>query len=211
MEHSTTSPKIGALMQALSKAQSQIIGAKEDSDNPYFKSKYADLSSVWSACRGPLSDNGLAVTQILDLMGEKPCIITMLGHSSGQWIRGCFPLPTTKGDAQSMGSAVTYMRRYALSAMVGVCPMDDDGERAMSGIREEKDNRGAEENFEKLVDRIGSSEDVMAYVSHLMEKTGKKEIDVIKCSLKAWDKFEAGFSKWIVSIQETDLHKESSA
>lgn len=125
------SQEIGALAAALAKAQSVMEGAKEDSSNPFFKSKYADLASVWAACKAPLTVNGLSVVQTVENGGEKAYLVTTLLHSSGQWIKSFMPILMSKQDAQSLGSAITYCRRYALSAIVGVCPADDDGEAAV--------------------------------------------------------------------------------
>lgn len=126
------SENISELSAALSKAQGEITCAVKDSTNPHFKSKYADLSSVWNACRAPLSKNGLAVIQTMDSTPEgKIILITTLSHSSGQWIRSSLPVLMSKMDAQGMGSALTYTRRYSLSAIVGVAPDDDDAEASI--------------------------------------------------------------------------------
>jgi hypothetical protein len=119
------------LALALSKAQGMMKAAKKDMDNPFFKSKYADLASVWDACREALSQNEIAVMQVPELQGTVIGIRTKLIHSSGEYEEGFFPLavPVT-AKAQEMGSAMTYLRRYALSAMVGVAPEDDDGNGA---------------------------------------------------------------------------------
>lgn len=128
-EHSTT---LNELLAALAKAQGQISNAKKDKKNPFFKSSYADLSSVWEACREPLSANGLSVIQTVEGNKEQMFLTTWLGHASGQFIKSRLPMLLTKFDAQSQGSAITYARRYALSAMVGICAdEDDDGEKAM--------------------------------------------------------------------------------
>lgn len=127
------SESINELATALSKAQSQMAGAKKDSSNPYFKSNYADLSSVWDACRQPLTDNGLSVTQTSDVMMEIPdhvIINTQLNHSSGQWIRSKLAMKPVKNDPQAIGSCITYARRYSLAAIVGISPEDDDGNAA---------------------------------------------------------------------------------
>lgn len=124
------SESIAKLAAALSKAQGALNGAKKDSDNPFFKSKYADLESVWHACRQPLADNELSVIQTTDFVEGKPLLITTLAHSSGEWIRSITPLFMTKFDSHTMGSALTYARRYALAAMVGVVQTDDDGNEA---------------------------------------------------------------------------------
>ena len=127
--------ELAHLAEALSKAQAHIEGAKEDATNPFFKSKYADLSSVWNACKKALSSHGLSVVQTVENGGEKVYLVTMLLHSSGQWIRSYMPILATKQDPQAFGSAMTYCRRYALAAMVGVCPADDDAETAMNVAR----------------------------------------------------------------------------
>jgi hypothetical protein len=103
-------------------------GAVKDSANPFFKSKYADLASIWDACREPLSKNELAIIQIPQCDG----IETILAHSSGEWIKGFLKISPAKQDAQSIGSALTYARRYALAAMVGIAPEDDDGNAAVT-------------------------------------------------------------------------------
>jgi len=131
----TMSTEIGKLTEALCNAQARIEGAKEDATNPFFKSKYADLSSIWRACKKPLCENGLAIFQTIENGGDKIYLVTTLAHTSGQWMRSYMPVIMTKQDPQSVGSAVTYSRRYALSAMVGVCPADDDAEAAMQPIR----------------------------------------------------------------------------
>jgi hypothetical protein len=127
----TQSAELGALAAALSKAQSIMEGAKEDANNPFFKSKYADLASVWAACKIPLTSNGLSIVQTVENGGEKAYLVTTLLHISGQWMRSFMPILMAKQDAQSLGSAITYCRRYALAAIVGVCPADDDGEGAV--------------------------------------------------------------------------------
>jgi hypothetical protein len=127
----TQSAELGALAAALVKAQTVMEGAKETETNPYFKSSYADLKSVWAACKVPLTSNGLSIVQTVENGGEKAYLVTTLLHTSGQWIRSYMPILMTKQDAQSLGSAITYCRRYALAAIVGVCPVDDDGEAAI--------------------------------------------------------------------------------
>lgn len=128
------SESIAALAGALAKAQSEIQGAKKDSENPFFKAKYADLSSVWDACRVALTKNGLSVIQTPSTeITENVTIIrvgTLLAHSSGEWISEELSAIPVKDDPQGIGSCVTYLRRYALSAFTGVAPEDDDGNAA---------------------------------------------------------------------------------
>ena len=124
------SESINELALALSKAQGEITGALKDSSNPFFKSKYADLASCWDACRKQLSSNGLAVIQTTAMHGETVIVQTMLVHSSGQWVRGVLPVKTKDDGPQAQGSGITYARRYALAAMVGLAQIDDDAEAA---------------------------------------------------------------------------------
>ena len=123
-----TSENINEISSALAKAQGQIENAIKDSSNPFFKSKYADLTSVWAACRRQLSENGLSVIQSPEESSHGISVVTMLCHSSGQWIRSKYSMPcdSSKLTPQVIGSAITYARRYALSAMVGIAPHDDD-------------------------------------------------------------------------------------
>jgi hypothetical protein len=125
-----TSQTLGKLLEALAKAQGKIEGAKKDKVNPHFKSRYADLAAVWDACREPLSAHGLAVIQLPVSSPDMVGISTTLGHSSGEWIRGTVWTKPQQPGPQALGSVVSYLRRYALAAAVGVAPDDDDGESA---------------------------------------------------------------------------------
>jgi hypothetical protein len=133
-----TSESIGKLAEALAKAQGAIEGAKKDSANPFFKSKYADLASVWDACRKALSENSLSVVQTTDESPDAVIVDTRLCHSSGEWIQGRLVMKPVKADPQGIGSCLTYARRYALSAMVGIAPEDDDGNAATGKVEGHK-------------------------------------------------------------------------
>lgn len=136
---SEQSADIGELAAALAVAQGEITGALKDSANPFFKSKYADLASVWDACRTSLSKNGLAVIQVASTSDTGAAVITTtLAHKSGQWIRGTLAMMPVKADPQGMGSALTYARRYALAAMVGVAQVDDDANNASGKVTHTK-------------------------------------------------------------------------
>ena len=130
-----TSSEIGELAKALAAAQGEMTAAAKDASNPHFKSRYATLASVWDAIRGPLSRNGLSVSQVLETPDAGPGVIvrTMLLHTSGQWIASRYVMPIPdKLTPQAVGSAITYARRYALSAIVGIAPDDDDDGNAAS-------------------------------------------------------------------------------
>lgn len=134
------SDSISALATALAVAQGQMRGAIKDSANPFFKSKYADLASVVEAIRSAFSANGLSYIQTMEPSEiDEVLVETVLLHSSGEWIAcGTLSLPVNKADAQGYGSALTYARRYSLSAAVGVAPEDDDGNAASKAKPAEK-------------------------------------------------------------------------
>jgi len=120
-----------SLFAALVKAQAEMTGAKKDSNNPFFKSKYADLSSVDAAIGPALEKNGLGYIQVAHDIDGHAAIETVIIHESGETFNcGIVSCPVSKADAQGYGSAMTYARRYSLSAAFGVCPEDDDGNAA---------------------------------------------------------------------------------
>lgn len=125
-----SSEQINELASALAKAQGQIAPAKYDGRNPHLKNRYATLAAIWDAIRNPLSENGLSVVQVVTTEPDGMFLLTRLMHSSGQYIQAVYPI--TAGDsrgmssAQAIGSALTYARRYSLTALVGVVSDDDD-------------------------------------------------------------------------------------
>ena len=124
------SPSIAQLTIALNKVQKVLSPAVKDSSNPFFKSKYADLQSVWEAARIPLSENGLAVTQLTGGNGDIVSVTTILSHVSGEFVCGITVMRPSKNDPQGVGSCISYARRYALSAIIGGYAADDDGNTA---------------------------------------------------------------------------------
>ena len=133
-----TSEHINELAAALAKAQGKLHGASKDSINPHFRSRYADLESVWQACRGPLSEHGLSVVQTFH-KDEQRYLRTMLLHSSGQWVSSDCYLKVDKDTMQGLGSAITYARRYGLMSIVGIAPSEDDDGNLASGRPERRE------------------------------------------------------------------------
>jgi cAMP phosphodiesterase len=122
------------LFGALAKAQSEMATAELNCQNPYYKSKYADMAEIVRVSRPALTKNGLSVIQrILPNAQNQNVLHTVLCHSSGEWIDSQMIINPPKTDIQSIGSAITYLRRYAYAALVGVITSDedDDGETAM--------------------------------------------------------------------------------
>jgi hypothetical protein len=129
------SESIANLAKALSTVQGKLTHAKKDSANPFFKSKYADLESVWDACRDLLASNGLAVAQFPGLYSEldkSMSLTTILTHNSGEWISQEMSMPLSKVDAHGCMAILTYMRRASLAAVIGVVQADDDGNTAVN-------------------------------------------------------------------------------
>jgi hypothetical protein len=125
------SESIAQLAASLVKAQAKIEGATKDKVNPHFRSKYADLSSVVEAIKGPVTEEGLTYTQVMHDAENAAKVETIILHNSGEWLScGVISVPVSKHDAQGFGSALTYARRYSLSAAFGVAPEDDDGNAA---------------------------------------------------------------------------------
>jgi hypothetical protein len=136
------SEHIGELVAALAKAQGEFGSALKDSDNPYYNSKYADLSSVINAVRPALSKHGIALVQTseADLERQTASVTTSL-HCGEQWISCTAEAPAigkgrkapdepaalTRFDVQTIGAVWTYLRRYTLQGLVGVPAEDDDG------------------------------------------------------------------------------------
>ena len=132
------SDKIDKLAAALSKAQSEMKGAEKKSINPFFNSGYADLHTVIESSFPHLTKYGLSVIQGNESNPGEFFVTTMLLHESGQWIRSKLKMPIEKVTAQSIGSTITYGRRYGLSAITGIAQYDDDGNAVSSkGITKE--------------------------------------------------------------------------
>ena len=122
-----TSESIDELATALCQCQGEMGAAGKDAENPFFSSKYADLSSVLKAIKSPLANNGLSFVQTPIQKENEAGVTTRLMHTSGQWMESTLWLPVGKPDAQGVGAAITYARRYALQSILGVPAADDDG------------------------------------------------------------------------------------
>ena len=170
---------------ALAKAQGAIEHAKKDTTNPFFNSRYADLASVWDTCRKPLTDNGIAVIQETGYDPETGCafVTTRLTHSSGYSEQSRLDLPAGKKDAQGIGSALTYARRYALMAAVGIAPDDDDGNAAVtrkkqSDWSEGNQNKVKPSNAKKVSSRqLKQNEEWEAFLEQLHCNSTPQEVN----------------------------------
>jgi hypothetical protein len=131
-----TSESIKTIAPALVQFSSEVGKIAKKSENPFFKNKYAALPDILSAIAEPLHKSGLTVIQL-------PCgdnqLETIILHTSGEWIGEAYALKPVKNDPQSMGSAITYARRYAIGAMLNLnIDIDDDGNKASEPQKEQK-------------------------------------------------------------------------
>ncbi len=206
------SETINELAAALSKAQGEMQAAIKDKINPFFKSSYADLGSVWDAARPVLSKYGLCVMQTTEMTadGARIVMVTTLAHVSGQWAKSYLPLNPAKNDSQGIGAALTYLRRYSLSAIVGVvCDEDDDGETAVGrGKTQQTASQSKPQSTQDeigTVERVGKTEIIAltTLIQNLDEESNKSFLDWIKKSYNAaslQDIPKACFEKCMVSL-----------
>jgi len=127
------SESIAEIATALAKAQAEISNARKNSKNPHFKSSYADLGEILNVVRPVFSLHDMAVIQAPQYENGAVTVETMLTHKSGEWISSSVSAPVSKQDAQGVGSAITYCRRYGLAAMAGIAQEDDDANSAVGG------------------------------------------------------------------------------
>ena len=146
------SAEIGEIAAALSVAQAEINPAEKNATNPHLKNKYANISAIYDAVREVLPRHGLCVVQtMLPTDGTRAHVRTTLAHKSGQWFASECVMPLDRqGGAQGMGSAITYARRYSLSAILGVVADEDDDGNGAQGRNNraqiEKDRAAAKAN-----------------------------------------------------------------
>ena len=155
MEHSES---IGKIAEALAEFQAEVKDPARDKDNPYFKSKYVAIDGLLAAVRPILAKHGLSVIQSTGGNGQDISVTTEILHTSGEWIRtDALVLKAVKADPQGAGSAVTYGRRYSLSAALGVAwDDDDDGNAASTPPKAEKPKAKAEHRKVEALRSIAS-------------------------------------------------------
>lgn len=190
------SPSTVEISQALARFQSACTGAVKDGTNPHFKSKYASLDAIWAAIREPLTMNGLSVTQMGDWQDGTELLVTTIWHVSGEWISGVQPVnfETTgrRNGSQEHGSAMTYLRRYAIAAALGIASQDDDD--AETSVAPKKKTAAAEK-YQKVPEKYqkvppsgktppapSDQQQVKNFVDHVcaMEPTGQMIGDACK-------------------------------
>jgi len=154
----TRSRELGKIFAALAKAQGMMRGAVKDKENPFYKSGYADLASVVEAVREPLATNEICFYHELgDSDGTGVTVTCILGHSSGQWLSSTVTIKPAKADAQGIGGAQTYGRRYTLVAITGLPQVDDDGNTA-SGASDKKPPKQLDDLTQDIARQMGGRE-----------------------------------------------------
>jgi hypothetical protein len=177
-----TSENLNELATALSKAQGIIQNPNKDADNPFFKSKYADLADVLNVVRPAFAECGLSVVQFPCNVDGNIGLTTRLMHSSGQWLESSIDLPLQgKNIAQDAGSTITYLRRYALAAVAGVFQEDNDGNQG-----KDKQSNTAE-------------------VQNIQAKIKPSQIKKIEELIAKTDTDKAVFCKWLSVPDVSDL------
>lgn len=168
------SETIGKLATALVKAQASMGSAIKDSNNPFFKSKYADLTEVIETVKKPLNDNGISFLQIVELADNGNQVVeTTLLHESGEFISGKTLVVTAKqNDPQALGSAITYAKRYGLQAICGLPTDDDDGEAAMA--RKQKVQSGSVTQLYALKMMVKELKKTPSQIQKMLEWVGSK-------------------------------------
>lgn len=136
------SEDLNELFAALAKAQVDLPMANKSKKNGHFKSKYADLADMIKAAQTVLGQHGLAVSQYVSTEDNgSSTLTTVLGHSSGQWISSRMRINPASQKVQELGAYLTYIRRYAYAAIVGIAPDDDDDGESDRIAHEKKSGR----------------------------------------------------------------------
>ncbi len=163
----TTSEHITQISAALAKAQkdfktptkTKTASVYSKRTNKTFTYKYADLEDVMKCVRAPLADNGLAVTHLTQEFAGQVELVTMLIHESGEWFRSIYPVKADAERPQEMGSAMTYARRYSVSALLGIASEeDDDAQSAQEASRSAGSDTGQREAIQELDRRHEASQ-----------------------------------------------------
>lgn len=193
------------IASALAAAQSEMGKALKSSQNPHFKSKYADLASVVDATMPALNANGIAVIQPMTENEFGRAVVTKFIHGSGETLECSIPLILGKNDMQGLGSAITYARRYGLMSLAGIAPEDDDGNAAAANAPSTKRQLSwAETIIAELPEGATEHEKARAVTDAIKAQWGRKKTQGELSN--EWDR-RAGLVK---SLEQRfpDMHSE---
>lgn len=156
------SESIVELAKALAAAQGELANASKNAKNPHFRSAYADLGEILNVIRPVFAKHGLGIMQMPDYEQGIVTVETLITHSSGEYISSQTRLPVGKQDAQGVGGAITYARRYSLAAVAGIGQEDDDGNSAVGHGQQQRQAPAQQSkplNIDKAVEAIRSAGD----------------------------------------------------
>ncbi len=177
------SPTIGAIADALAKAQTMFRPAVKDASNPFFKSKYVDLAGALDAVRDGLSKNQIALVQVTEITEKGLILNSRLIHSSGEWLESTYPVKPVKDDPQGMGSALTYARRYSLMALTGIAAEDDDGNEASGRAQKIASTTG--ETVKKIPAwNADQQTEVGSIFKEIYDLGGEKDVQALRQKMK---------------------------
>jgi hypothetical protein len=177
----------GHLAAALAKAQGEMKAAVYNKINPHFKNRYADLAAVLDAVRGPLSKNGIGYTQIMETQPDF-ALVTTLHHTSGQTISSRYPLPLG-AKPQELGSALTYARRYSLSAICGIAADEDDDAEAANKIEDKPLTPEQVEHLQILI--VDTGADIPKFLGYMAKLT---KLDIKRLEDIPQSQFQTAFA-----------------
>lgn len=172
-----SSPERDKLFEALAEVQLTLENVERDAANPGFKrgneaSKYASLGAVLDLARPALAKAGLSLCQMpTNGEGNNIGVVTVLGHKSGQWLESTLYVAPAQFTAQGAGSVITYLRRYAAMAMVGLAPEDDDGNAASAVSAPVRPQRApsARRSTDAAEEELRDARDAWARIHKVME------------------------------------------
>jgi hypothetical protein len=171
-----TSASIENLASALGKFQAETHGVVRDATNPFHKNRYATLEAVIETARPALAKAGLAFLQAPgNIQDGRIALNTLLMHgSSGEWIKATMAIPLTKTDPQGVGSAITYACRYALMAMLGLPPLDDDAEATKPQPKSQDRHTGEAEPVKAAL-AVAQSQSKQIYIANSIAQINRQE------------------------------------
>lgn len=200
------SETVSEIAKAVLAVQGQLKPAVKDSRNPFYKSTYADLNSCWDAIRELLQANGLVVIQMPGTSGDmRPTLTTLLLHTSGEYFMDEAILLIDKPNAQGYGSAVTYYRRYGLSAVIGLISDDDDGAAASgtTGTPPAKETKATAKATSKRLEQAPTLEQAQSTATARAKAEVEKQGEEIMTE-QAWGAVKKELEQF--NLNDTEFH-----
>lgn len=199
-----TQGKDKTLIQAIAEFQKSAPIILKSATNPFFKSKYADLPAVWHTIKDLMSANGLAVVNLNVIIEGVEYLETRIYHTSGEYLSSVSRLAPVKSDPQSVGSAITYMRRYALMSLLGLVADDDDDANAASGkTTKQVEKQTPEASPEEKKARDEAIERSKPIAEAIKSSKDEKQLDtILKLQKETIEKLPEDLKKRILDIAE---------